>query len=1085
MERIFKLCAIAIVLLTASNIIASVGEGVSKIGTLSSLTKKDYVSIGALNIKGTNINELSTNNFQISGNVTINDVLKFDGVVNADLNNLTVTGNCLIYIDGVTTIGKIDLYKGQFNFVVKDALLDGVLETANNLFELGKLPLRLDNIEILTDGIRLEGELKMPEVMGNYGAKITTLQITKTNGIDLVGGVHINSIGFKGLELKDLALNFNTIEKTFQGGGTLKTRLFAVDANVYLIEGKLDAIDVWIKLGKPIPLGSTGMSLSEGGGGIENILQPPIKLTLGVSLVPTLQGDFNVVELNQLKLGYTFGTKLEGTGNLLIFGSNLANAFLVITNSSTGIGGDVNIADILIGHANASISISQNDKLNFEGNLSASMKLPYKEEFPFDLIGTFIELPYTIASSENHILNEHIWGSVFLTSIFQLNYDLKWINSKIEADWSTNLNLWNKGLFGTTNLMSNERLSTINRFEGQSVIINPNKPLKNLFLKNSMMGLPITITTPTPVIILRLAGQNETPIYSVELPDGTIIDKDNVKNFSQFEYYQSDKLRKSFYLIKNPTMGTYKLNISNTNTYFLDVFGANVAPSIEMGSINQNGNDVEIKWNATDPDDNAKINLYYDTDNKGADGTLIKEGINEDDNLTSYTWSVSEMPSGNYYVYATIKDSTNSTVVSYSNVPVRIINSKAPEAPKNLQYTLTDSSVVLTWEKINTEKYNYNVYYSTNSELNFNSASFNLGDTVSFELKNLAPGKEYKFTVTAIDSLYNESELSNIIDVSFTSVHQNNSPVILEQEFPTTALTNNPLTYKIKTFDADGDALTFTIKAAPTGLLLDNTGRLTWTPTIAQSGNNFISFIVDDMKGLKDSAEFRINVLDSLSSKGNINFNKSFYTSYEDNPSVTLKDINLNISPTKIDSQQVHISSGKDAKGIDLMAKETQANSGVFTVAFSFSEESMANTSLGVFKSDSIYTEYNDNFPTMTVKAISYFYDSLTVNVKDEPSNNPKNYYLGNAYPNPFNPTTTIQYDIPEDSYVKINIFNSLGEVIKTLVDEEKTKGNCFVTWDGRNEANKVVSSGIYFFTFEATGKQANKIMSKKMILLK
>jgi len=84
-----------------------------------------------------------------------------------------------------------------------------------------------------------------------------------------------------------------------------------------------------------------------------------------------------------------------------------------------------------------------------------------------------------------------------------------------------------------------------------------------------------------------------------------------------------------------------------------------------------------------------------------------------------------------------------------------------------------------------------------------------------------------------------------------------------------------------------------------------------------------------------------------------------------------------------------------------------------------------------------------------------------------------------------FNPSTTIQYYIPERANVRLSVYNTLGQLIKILVDEEQEKGIHIIKWDGRNQFGNVVSTGIYFYRFEAKGKEGSKIISKKMILLK
>ena len=66
-------------------------------------------------------------------------------------------------------------------------------------------------------------------------------------------------------------------------------------------------------------------------------------------------------------------------------------------------------------------------------------------------------------------------------------------------------------------------------------------------------------------------------------------------------------------------------------------------------------------------------------------------------------------------------------------------------------------------------------------------------------------------------------------------------------------------------------------------------------------------------------------------------------------------------------------------------------------------------------------------------------------------------------YPNPFYPTTTIEYSVQQSSHVELKIYNSLGQLIKTLVDDFKTNGEYSVIWDGKDNSGKEVPFGNYF----------------------
>lgn len=88
---------------------------------------------------------------------------------------------------------------------------------------------------------------------------------------------------------------------------------------------------------------------------------------------------------------------------------------------------------------------------------------------------------------------------------------------------------------------------------------------------------------------------------------------------------------------------------------------------------------------------------------------------------------------------------------------------------------------------------------------------------------------------------------------------------------------------------------------------------------------------------------------------------------------------------------------------------------------------------------------------------------------------------LYNNYPNPFNPSTTIEFSIPNESSVNLSIYNIKGQKVKTLIKNDMEKGQHRIIWDGRDDGNRSVASGVYFIRLKANGKTS----VKKAILLK
>jgi hypothetical protein len=110
-------------------------------------------------------------------------------------------------------------------------------------------------------------------------------------------------------------------------------------------------------------------------------------------------------------------------------------------------------------------------------------------------------------------------------------------------------------------------------------------------------------------------------------------------------------------------------------------------------------------------------------------------------------------------------------------------------------------------------------------------------------------------------------------------------------------------------------------------------------------------------------------------------------------------------------------------------------------------------------------------------------YVQKTSDVKDETSSKekPAEFGLSQNYPNPFNQATKIEFTLAKSGFVTLQIYDTLGRKVRTLVSEHLSSGYKSMFWDGKNDTGKEVASGIYFYQIKA----GNFSASKKMLLLK
>jgi len=90
-------------------------------------------------------------------------------------------------------------------------------------------------------------------------------------------------------------------------------------------------------------------------------------------------------------------------------------------------------------------------------------------------------------------------------------------------------------------------------------------------------------------------------------------------------------------------------------------------------------------------------------------------------------------------------------------------------------------------------------------------------------------------------------------------------------------------------------------------------------------------------------------------------------------------------------------------------------------------------------------------------------------------------YALGQNFPNPFNPSTTIQYSLPEAGPVSLKVYDIAGQLVRHLVDQPQGAGSHQVLWDGLDESSVPTANGVYIYELKAGQYRA----LRKMLLIK
>jgi len=109
-------------------------------------------------------------------------------------------------------------------------------------------------------------------------------------------------------------------------------------------------------------------------------------------------------------------------------------------------------------------------------------------------------------------------------------------------------------------------------------------------------------------------------------------------------------------------------------------------------------------------------------------------------------------------------------------------------------------------------------------------------------------------------------------------------------------------------------------------------------------------------------------------------------------------------------------------------------------------------------------------------ETFGFYVDHNATDIEAVAGMQPEKFTLFQNYPNPFNPETRIKYQVQRAGHVELNVYNALGQKVKTLVNEEKPSGTHSVTFDAAD-----LASGIYYYQLKADGFNA----VKKMLLVR
>ncbi len=437
------------------------------------------------------------------------------------------------------------------------------------------------------------------------------------------------------------------------------------------------------------------------------------------------------------------------------------------------------------------------------------------------------------------------------------------------------------------------------------------------------------------------------------------------------------------------------------------------------------------------------------------------------DSITGlFTWQPSFEDSGAHEVAFSVHDGYDMAVSKVTTLKVKNVN-RPPTFVTSLPDTAIREGSPLTFEVRSKDPDRDEMAYSQFGlppGASFDSSSGLFQWTPTFEQRG-----EYILSLSVLDkSNARTSKTSRI-----TVLNVNRPPVFTQFATDTSVAENDNLQLRFAAKDPDGDEVSLSMSSGPAEARISRDGVFFWKPTFLQAGFHDIVLQASD-DSLKTNHTFNVHVMNS---------------NRRPTPPKLLK-------PTSLDTVGLNnlrplvfvwnTSSDEDAD--DTLRYILYIKGEVLDTSFSGIRDTVISVNVtSRLRAASVYSWWvsvSDGWMMVPAPETGKFRTSELVVQKEAPATFPKTFSLEHNYPNPFNPVTSIRYTIPERCFVRLTIWNMLGELVQELVSDEKDTGVYENSFKAEN-----LPSGVYLVKLEAhpvSGLERKDFIStKKMILVK
>ena len=623
------------------------------------------------------------------------------------------------------------------------------------------------------------------------------------------------------------SLNMNEFVGKMRASGF---ELLSFGAQIEFIQGAINKIIITI--GTKVPIGPTGLFITEITGGLDDLASDKWKIIANVDIetgveVPALGSP---VKFDDFGVTIQPWEVFTGSGAFEVFKKKVANGYIKYNAPLKAITGncELSLANVLNGKINLSL---QGGKINGSGNMS----LHTPDNLPWHLLWAENK---KIGSVNVALDNLCIQGEAKLYGI-PLAQKMKFGKQSFPYFH----------LFLGRNLTNLEQVWK-GRKEGKTAL-NFNVP------ENSGQLLVVAMDTLDP-----------KPFdFVLQSPNGQLIDHSNA-----YYYEQNAEHKQTIMSIKQPFPGEWLLLTTYDGEIALhtSVIDQKPATMVDQPSGKKSrSNDISLLFN--DYADTMQVQVYYTDNNRYFNGSLIQEFTITNNAALNFTWQNDEIPNGEYYIYTRVDDGKNTPVYQFAPGSIMVDHQINVETPQNLSCLQQGDSLLVSWTQAAGSNVVAAIIYAKDLST-WRIQQDAVSDDNKIFLTGLSPGKGYDVWCRFVDETGLLSELSNIESIVFTSNSRNNPPYFnMNPEDDHQFISGVEQSIDLGAFDADDDVLNFSIPDDTLGITVLN-HKLQWNPTTDQIGSYIIVLVVSDGSAT-DTTSLKINVYSEDQLSTNLSFN--------------------------------------------------------------------------------------------------------------------------------------------------------------------------------------------------------------------